>query len=83
MTCITLATLSSAQAMSLTMFWKRMTSSRSSPSTWAFTRRPKGIGGCFRSVDLSSDDPPKFITIDEETNHQIMHALIGFQGHGI
>jgi hypothetical protein len=32
-------------------------------------------GGCFRSVDLPSDDPPKFITIDEETNHQIMHAL--------
>jgi [lysine-biosynthesis-protein LysW]--L-2-aminoadipate ligase len=32
-------------------------------------------GGCFRGVDLPSDGPPEFITIDEETNHQIMHAL--------
>jgi hypothetical protein len=33
------------------------------------------IGGCFRGVDLLLDGPPKFVPIDEEPNHQIMHAL--------
>jgi hypothetical protein len=30
-------------------------------------------GRCFRSVDSSSEGYPKFIAIDEEAQHQIMH----------
>ena len=28
---------------------------------------------CFRAVDCMSDEEPKFIAIDEETDHQIVH----------
>jgi hypothetical protein len=30
-------------------------------------------GRCFRSVDSSSDSYPKFVAVDEETQHEIMH----------
>src|SRR5712691_1306089 len=32
-------------------------------------------GRCFRAVDSMSDGSPKLIAIDEEPNHQVVHAL--------
>ena len=31
------------------------------------------LGRCFRFVDSSSDGYPKFVPIDEEAQHQIVH----------
>jgi hypothetical protein len=32
-------------------------------------------GRCFRSVDFALDCHPKFIPIDKEANHQVVHAF--------
>jgi hypothetical protein len=32
-------------------------------------------GECFKGVGLPSDSPSRLIAIDEEPNHQIVHAL--------
>src|SRR5262249_1996179 len=32
-------------------------------------------GRCFRAVDAMSDGPSKLIAIDEQPNHQVVHAL--------
>lgn len=36
------------------------------------------VRGCFRVVDLLLDDPPEFITVDEQSNDQFVHTL-GFR----
>src|SRR5262245_46819587 len=33
------------------------------------------IGRCFRAVDAVLDGSPKFIAIDEQPNHQVVHML--------
>ena len=30
---------------------------------------------CFKPVDSVLEQPPKFVTVDEQSNHQIMHPL--------
>ena len=33
------------------------------------------IGRCRKGVDHGSDEPPKLVPIDEQSNHEIVHAL--------
>ncbi len=37
--------------------------------------KPSDIRRCFKSVDPALDCHPKFVAIDEKTDHQIVHAL--------
>jgi len=41
---------------------------------WRKGAEDMDMGRCFRAVDSISDEEPKFIAIDEEAKHQIVHS---------